>query len=142
MLVGIAVERSLDMVVGLLAILKAGGAYVPLDPAYPQDRLRPRSGTAPSACCSARSIAARAPLHEGLEVLSTAWNRSIVALLDDPVVNLRPENLAYVIYNLRLHPENPEGVAIEPCGARAVLAYRRWLFRASPRRIRCYCSPP
>jgi amino acid adenylation domain-containing protein len=38
-LVGVAVERSLEMVVSLLAILKAGGAYVPLDPAYPQDRL-------------------------------------------------------------------------------------------------------
>jgi amino acid adenylation domain-containing protein len=38
-LVGICVERSLDMVVGLLGILKAGGAYVPLDPEYPRDRL-------------------------------------------------------------------------------------------------------
>ena len=36
---GIAVDRSLEMVVGLLAILKAGGAYVPLDPAYPAERL-------------------------------------------------------------------------------------------------------
>ncbi|MBV6290325.1 condensation domain-containing protein, partial [Pseudomonas aegrilactucae] len=38
-LVGLACERSLEMIVGLLAILKAGGAYVPLDPAYPEDRL-------------------------------------------------------------------------------------------------------
>ncbi len=38
-LVGLAAERSLEMVVGLLAILKAGGAYVPLDPAYPKERL-------------------------------------------------------------------------------------------------------
>ncbi|WP_422631286.1 AMP-binding protein, partial [Pseudomonas proteolytica] len=38
-LVGIAVQRSVDLVVGLLAILKAGGAYIPLDPAYPEDRL-------------------------------------------------------------------------------------------------------
>ncbi|KQX34528.1 hypothetical protein ASD05_25035 [Variovorax sp. Root434] len=37
--VGIAVERSIEMVVGILAILKAGGAYVPLDPEYPADRL-------------------------------------------------------------------------------------------------------
>ena len=37
--VGICVERSLDMVIGLFAILKAGGGYVPLDPAYPQDRI-------------------------------------------------------------------------------------------------------
>ncbi len=39
-LVGICVERSIEMVVGLLAILKAGGAYVPLDPTYPKERLR------------------------------------------------------------------------------------------------------
>ena len=36
---GICMERSLEMVVGLLGILKAGGAYVPLDPTYPQERL-------------------------------------------------------------------------------------------------------
>ena len=39
-LVGISVERSFEMMVGLLGILKAGGAYVPLDPAYPRDQLR------------------------------------------------------------------------------------------------------
>src|SRR5207249_7856035 len=39
-LVGICVERSVEMVIGLLAILKAGGAYVPLDPSYPKERLR------------------------------------------------------------------------------------------------------
>ena len=38
-LVGICVERSIEMVVGLLGILKAGGAYVPLDPEYPTERL-------------------------------------------------------------------------------------------------------
>ncbi|MBD8189858.1 AMP-binding protein, partial [Pseudomonas viridiflava] len=37
--VGICVERSLELVIGLLAIVKAGGAYVPLDPDYPEDRL-------------------------------------------------------------------------------------------------------
>ena len=39
-LVGVCVERSIEMVVGLLGILKAGGAYVPLDPTYPKERLR------------------------------------------------------------------------------------------------------
>src|SRR5262249_40856455 len=38
-LIGICMERSLEMVIGLLGILKAGGAYVPLDPTYPQERL-------------------------------------------------------------------------------------------------------
>jgi len=39
-LVGLAVNRSLDMLIGALGILKAGGAYVPLDPAFPRERLR------------------------------------------------------------------------------------------------------
>ena len=39
MLIGICAERSLEMLIGLLAILKAGGAYAPLDPASPKDRL-------------------------------------------------------------------------------------------------------
>src|SRR5208282_2860764 len=39
-LVAIAVERSLEMIIGLLGILKAGGAYVPLDPSYPEERLQ------------------------------------------------------------------------------------------------------
>ena len=39
-LIGLCMDRSLEMVIGLLGILKAGGAYVPLDPAYPRDRLR------------------------------------------------------------------------------------------------------
>ena len=38
-LVGICIERSIEMVIGLLGILKAGGAYVPLDPSYPRERL-------------------------------------------------------------------------------------------------------
>jgi non-ribosomal peptide synthetase component F len=38
-LVGVYMDRSLEMVVALLGILKAGGAYVPLDPSFPQDRL-------------------------------------------------------------------------------------------------------
>lgn len=38
-LVGLCVDRSLEMIIGLLGILKAGGAYVPLDPAYPKERL-------------------------------------------------------------------------------------------------------
>ncbi|MBN7735608.1 AMP-binding protein, partial [Klebsiella pneumoniae] len=39
-LVGVALDRSLDIIIGLLAVLMAGGAYVPLDPKYPADRLQ------------------------------------------------------------------------------------------------------
>ena len=50
-LVGICVERSLEMVIGLLGILKAGGAYVPLDPDYPKDRIAFMLTTRVCRCC-------------------------------------------------------------------------------------------
>ncbi|EJM47836.1 non-ribosomal peptide synthase, partial [Pseudomonas sp. GM33] len=69
-LVGIALERSLEMIVSLLAILKAGGAYVPLDPDYPQDRLAymlADSGTRLLLTDSA--LMPRLPLNESIEVI-------------------------------------------------------------------------
>ncbi|BBM06195.1 hypothetical protein HAALTHF_51020n [Vreelandella aquamarina] len=54
--VGVAMERSIEMVVGLLAILKAGGAYVPLDPDYPPSGWPIWSKTAASSCFSPSSI--------------------------------------------------------------------------------------
>ncbi len=49
--VGIALERSMEMVVGILGVLKAGGAYVPLDPSYPEERLSYLVRTVASRCC-------------------------------------------------------------------------------------------
>jgi len=99
-LVGIAVERTPRMIIGLLAILKAGGAYVPLDPAYPPDRLAymiQDSGV--------RQILIQAHLRESLALpagidcplldsneADNAWPEH------NPDVPMDPENLAYVIY--------------------------------------------
>ena len=54
-LVGLCLERSLELVIGLLGILKAGGAYVPLDPSYPQERLAFMLEDAGRRCCSPSS---------------------------------------------------------------------------------------
>ncbi|MGB3125561.1 MAG: condensation domain-containing protein, partial [Pseudomonas sp.] len=67
-LVGIAVERSIEMVVGLLAILKAGGAYVPFDPEYPQERLQymiEDSGI--GLLLTQQALRAQLPVPEGLQ---------------------------------------------------------------------------
>ncbi|PTR20184.1 amino acid adenylation domain-containing protein [Pseudomonas sp. GV085] len=100
-LVGIALERSLEMIVSLLAILKAGGAYVPLDPQYPQDRLAymlADSGTRLLLTDSA--LMPRLPLNEGIEVI--CLDHAIDWLLEASADNLpnltAPANLAYVIY--------------------------------------------
>ncbi|MGX5725422.1 non-ribosomal peptide synthase/polyketide synthase [Metapseudomonas otitidis] len=99
-LVGIAAERSVEMVVGLLAILKAGGAYVPLDPEYPQDRLAYMFEDSGIALLLTQSrLRNGLPIPAGLPVLeldrSAAWASASDA---NPGVQLHPENLAYVIY--------------------------------------------
>ena len=58
---GLCVERSLEMMVGLLGILKAGGAYLPLDPAYPPERLAFMLEDAGAPCCSPTQRCSTAP---------------------------------------------------------------------------------
>jgi amino acid adenylation domain-containing protein len=110
-LVGIALERSLDMVVGLLGILKAGAAYVPLDPAYPRDRL------ALMASDSGLSVLLTEQRFSDIvsspAVLRMDADRArISAQSDAPVdVAIAPEALAYVIYTSG-STGKPKGVEI------------------------------
>ncbi|ASI68652.1 non-ribosomal peptide synthetase [Diaphorobacter nitroreducens] len=97
--VGIAVERSLEMVVGLLAILKAGGAYVPLDPEYPADRLAymvEDSGI--GLLLTQGAVKDRLPAAEGLTVLELDGLDVADESTHNPEVAVHGENLAYVIY--------------------------------------------
>ncbi|MDO9141435.1 MAG: amino acid adenylation domain-containing protein [Methylobacter sp.] len=99
-LVGICVERSLEMVIGLLGILKAGGAYVPLDPDYPQDRLdfMVHDVGAPIVLSQESCKAKLAASTAAVLCLDSEWE--LVADADDknPDILLMPENLAYCIY--------------------------------------------
>ncbi|WP_409261960.1 amino acid adenylation domain-containing protein, partial [Pseudomonas putida] len=99
-LVGIAAERSVEMVVGLLAILKAGGAYVPLDPEYPQERLAYMFEDSGIALLLTQShLRDGLPIPAGLAVLDLDRAEAWSALdAHNPGVRLHPENLAYVIY--------------------------------------------
>ncbi|AQU81375.1 MULTISPECIES: non-ribosomal peptide synthetase [unclassified Halomonas] len=97
--VGIAVERSVEMVVGLLAILKAGGAYVPLDPDYPSDRLAymvEDSGI--ELLLTQRHLVDSLPLTDGLSVIELDQLDVMHHASTNPQVALHGENLAYVIY--------------------------------------------
>ena len=103
--VAICVERSLEMVVGLLGVLKAGGAYVPLDPAYPAERLRYMlEDSAPAVAADAGPAAAAAErLFAGSARRARRWTRRSGARAqpagDDPERGEPgPEHLAYVIY--------------------------------------------
>ena len=97
-LVGVCMERSLDMLVGLLAILKAGGAYVPLDPAYPRDRLEfvIEDARMPVIVTERRLIAQIPPTAARLVCVDSVAVRSE---RDDKVVSaVVADNTAYVIY--------------------------------------------
>lgn len=110
-LVGICVERSLEMVVGLLGILKAGGAYVPLDPHYPPERLALMLTDAQPLVLVSQSHLLDALPHTSAEIVSldTDW------AVDQPLTNLtntiNPDNLAYVIYTSG-STGRPKGVQI------------------------------
>ncbi|WP_053817198.1 non-ribosomal peptide synthetase, partial [Pseudomonas aeruginosa] len=99
-LVGLAAERSLEMIVGLLAILKAGGAYVPLDPRYPRDRLGymiEDSGI--RLLLAQREACERLPLGEGLPCLLLDAEQEWAGYPEsDPQSAVGVDNLAYVIY--------------------------------------------
>ncbi|MGE8144676.1 condensation domain-containing protein, partial [Pseudomonas frederiksbergensis] len=100
-LVGIAVERSVEMIVGLLAILKAGGAYVPLDPAYPEDRLAYMIEDSGLELLLTQShLQAQLPIPAGLNTLLLDQPSEWLAAYPQtcPTVALNGEHLAYVIY--------------------------------------------
>ncbi|TFY88819.1 amino acid adenylation domain-containing protein [Pseudomonas kairouanensis] len=113
-LVGVAVERSLDMVVGLLAILKTGGAYVPLDPDYPRERLAyMMQDSAIVLLLTQTSLQAQLPIPEGLPSLCLDqpgdWLAGYATHNLSTVID--PQSLAYVMYTSG-STGRPKGVGI------------------------------
>ena len=99
-IVGLCVERSLDMVIGILGILKAGGAYLPLDPAYPRERLAYLLADAGSeVLLTQENLLGCLP---AIPVRTVRLDRDapqwVLAPDVDPPQQSRPANLAYVIY--------------------------------------------
>ena len=99
-LVGICVERSLEMIVGLLAILKAGGAYVPLDPEYPQERLSFMLEDAQvSVLLTQQQLVESLPQHQARVIcIDTDWEKIAQEYKTNLENTATPDNLAYVIY--------------------------------------------
>jgi amino acid adenylation domain-containing protein/FkbM family methyltransferase len=112
-MVGICMERSLDMVAGILGILKAGAAYVPIDPAYPRERIAFMLTDAKVALLLTQtSLLASVPIGTAQVVCKDSfdWTDS-----EGPVQNdarFHPGNLAYVIYTSG-STGHPKGVCVE-----------------------------
>ena len=115
-LVGICVERSLEMVIGLLAILKAGGAYVPLDPAYPAERLAYMlSDSQASVLLTQSQLASSLPAYQGHVICLDRDGEAISTEREqNPTNDVTPDNLAYVIYTSG-STGKPKGVQITHC---------------------------
>ncbi|MBE9224380.1 amino acid adenylation domain-containing protein [Phormidium sp. LEGE 05292] len=98
--VGICVERSLLMVIGILGILKAGGAYIPLDPAFPSERLEFMMEDAQiTILLTQNHLQDRLPINNKTVVkLDCDWNRIAQQTQDNLLTKVTPENLAYIIY--------------------------------------------
>lgn len=128
MLVGVCLERSLDLVVAILAVLKAGGGYLPLDPALPKERLAYMAADS-----GARVLIARETMLALLHVTQTgALALDHAGFCDEiaepPDSGAEPGNIAYVIYTSG-STGRPKGVAIEH---RSLCNYVLWMQSAHP----------
>jgi non-ribosomal peptide synthetase component F len=99
-LVAVSIERSLEMVVGVLGVLKAGGAYVPLDPSYPRERLAYILESArPQVLLTQRHLAEALPRHEGETLcLDARWEAIAGEETCEPSSGVTVANQAYVIF--------------------------------------------
>jgi non-ribosomal peptide synthetase component F len=133
-LVGICVERSLEMIVGLLGILKAGGAYVPLDPAYPGERLAfmLEDSCVPVLLTKAH-LAEKLPLlSERLVYLDKDWEEIVQQSKENPSSSVTPDNLAYVIYTSG-STGRPKGVLLAHRGLCNLATAQIELFDVQPK---------
>ena len=130
--VGICVERSVAMVVGLLGILKAGAAYVALDPEYPEERLAFMMADAEvSILLTQESLLEQLSelKRENVICLDSDWSLIAEQGRENPLVEVSPANLAYIIYTSGSTGQ-PKGVAITHRSTMALLCWALERFSA------------
>jgi amino acid adenylation domain-containing protein len=129
-LVGIFLERSLEMVIALLGVLKAGGAYVPIDPTYPQERLAYiLSDSQVSVLLTQEKLLERLPENQ-IQVFSldTDWQEITQNGEQNLLIRLQAQNLAYVIYTSGSTGQ-PKGVLVSHQNVVRLFAATQTYFR-------------
>jgi amino acid adenylation domain-containing protein len=137
--VGVCMDRSVEMIVALLAVLESGAAYVPLDPAYPEARIafmlddtRARAVLTESRVTNRLPwLASRAEEHGQVILLDAGWDTRLAV---PPVhawqaLDAKPSELGYVIYTSG-STGRPKGVMIEHRSAVAFITWARSVFSA------------
>lgn len=100
-LVGVCLERSLEMFIALLAVLKAGGAYVPLDPTFPQERIAfMLEDSQLQVVLTQQHLLEMLPQHEGIQsvCIDADWQAISQHSTENVNSGVSPENIAYTIY--------------------------------------------
>jgi amino acid adenylation domain-containing protein/non-ribosomal peptide synthase protein (TIGR01720 family) len=114
-LVAICMDRSIEMIIGILGVLKAGGAYVPIDPEYPEERIGwMLADTRASVVLSSGACISRIPAAEHREILALDYEWAMIGKepLTPPEGKPAGHHLAYVIYTSG-STGRPKGVMIE-----------------------------
>jgi non-ribosomal peptide synthetase component F len=126
--VGICVERSLEMVIGLLGIFKAGGAYLPIEPTYPKERQAFILQDAQTPVLLTQQHLAESLTIEKTQVicLDTDWQIITQQPTDNPVSDITTLNLAYIIYTSG-STGKPKGTLIHHQG---LVNYLSWCTQA------------
>ena len=128
-LVALFVERSLEMLVGIVGVLKAGGAYVPIDPAYPKERLEYilEESKAPIVLTQ-ESLVDGLPRFAGQSIcLDAGWAEIAREPAENLVTQVRPEDLAYVLFTSG-STGRPKGVALEHRSAATFVQWAKQVF--------------
>ena len=111
-IVGLCVERSFEMIVGLLGVLKAGGAYLPIDPDYPRERiLFMIEDAAPALVLTQDHLRERLPETVQTLRLDADWEEIARERAENPAPTATPQNLVYVIYTSG-STGRPKGVGV------------------------------
>jgi len=131
--VGISVDRSLDLIIGILGVMKAGGAYVPLDPAYPRERLAFMLEDAQVKVLVTQSHLVERLPQDCAGVVRLDRERELIARGSEknPPTSPSPGDLAYVIYTSG-STGRPKGVMVEHRGLSNLMESQMRAFDLSP----------